>query len=661
MKKYAITALAAAVSLTFSSVGYGAVFSDIGSNLKWAESYINSVYESGLMVGDYNSNGARVFRGTENITYSEVAQIVYTMAVKSGFTTDVTDLGISRYSMEMANEGIDDWAEKAVAFCMEKGIVSSYDLTKFKENGQNVKISREDMVVMLGKALALSYSLSTGTSLSFSDTANITASAKPYVELLNKLGIVTGDDYNKFNPKNNITRAEAAVLASKTYDIMKQKIVTNPESGYTQTSGTVVSVYESNGSYVLRLTTADGVAGFALTDSTPVYNNASSQVGPSGLGLGDTVTVYSSGASIARIVITKDIVTDPGNVNMPEFTNVYKDKGELVSAGEYKIGLIDKRGDRVYYTVAVDADITLDGKTATLRQLSDRIKGDSYIEVSVELNSSTQEAEVVTAVEQKYTSDTEGKIKNLNTRQITIESGSKTFTYDFIKDFKSVTIKYNGSTWSGEKEDFIDNVFDELTGSKYIDVELTLNSDKEVTKMVCESSNYDPDAEDKSYSGTITDLDIAKDDDNKSCIKVGSKTYDLASSVRVDIVVGDDDISKLDDLEDYVDCDDIEIKAELTIKDGEVSRIEGYVTEIKGTLDFMTVSNEKYPRGKMGVDVNGIDDIYFHFDEDTTIRIDGTTYDDININSLKNLVNKEDVEDVTVKFDDDGLATSVKD
>ena len=84
-------------------------------------------------------------------------------------------------------------------------------------------------------------------------------------------------------------------------------------------------VYESNGTYVLRLTTSDGVAGFVLTDATPVYNNASSNVGPSGLGLGDSVTVYSSGASIARVVITKDIVIDPGNVNMPEFTNQIKD------------------------------------------------------------------------------------------------------------------------------------------------------------------------------------------------------------------------------------------------------------------------------------------------------------------------------------------------
>lgn len=648
MKKYAVTALAAAVCLTVSATGYGAVFSDVGSSLKWAESYINSVYESGLMVGDYNDYGARIFRGNENITYSEAAQLVYSMTVKSGFATDVTELGIDRYSMEMVNEGIDKWAKKPVAFCMEKGIISSYELTKFKENGQNVKISREDMCVMFGKALALSYSVSSGTSLSFNDTWNISAAAKPYVELLNKLGIISGDENNNFNPKANITRAETAVIASKTYEVMKQKIVTNPESGYTQTSGTVVSVYESNGTYILRLTTSDGVAGFVLTDATPVYNNASSNVGPSGLGLGDSVTVYSSGASIARVVITKDIVTDPGNVNMPQFTNQIKDKGELISAGEYKIGLIDKRGDKVYYTVARDAKITLNGRDATLRQLSDRVKGDAYVEVTVELNSSTQEAEVVTAVEQKYTSDTEGKIRNINKRSISIESGSKSYSYDMAD---SVSVKYNGSSSSLSA---LVSAFDDLTGSKYIDVELTLNSDDEVTKIVAESSTYDPDADDKEYSGSISDLD-------KDEIKVGSKKYDLSSSVRVDIVVGDDDIDDIDDLVELYEGGDAEIKVDVTVKNNEVTRIEGYVSEVEGDLEYMTVSNDRYPRGKMGIDVSGYGQITFNFDEDTRISIDGTDYDDININSLKNLVNRDGVSNVKVKFDDDGLATSVKD
>ena len=656
MKKYALTALVASACMAFSSVGYGAVFSDVGSNLKWAESYINSVYENGLMVGDYNSAGARVFRGMENITYSETAQLIYTMAIKSGFTTDVTELGINRYSMEMSNEGIDQWAEKAVAFCMEKGIVSSYDLTKFKNNGQNAYISREDLTALFGKTLALSYTVSTGTSLSFNDTWNISQAARPYVELMNKLGVVTGDDNNNFNPKANITRAETAVIASKAYDVMRQKNIANPESGYTQTTGTVVSVYESTGTYVLRLTTADGVAGFVLTDATPVYNNASSDVGPTGMGLGDTVTVYSNGASVARVVITNDIVKDPGNVNMPEFTNIYKDKGELISAGEYKIGLIDKRGDKVYYTVAEDADITLDGRKATLRQLSDRIRGDSYIEVTVELNSSTEEAEIVTAVEQEYTSDTEGKIKNINEREISIESGSKSYTYDIADD---VTVRYNGNTISLDDPDGNDGLidkFDDLTGSRYIDVKLTLNDDGEVEKIVAESSNYDPDEEDKEESGKISDLGSGE-------IKIGSKRYDLSSSVRVDITFGDDDI---DDLYDLIDCfeADAEIRADITVRDGEVTRIEGYVSEVEGTLETVTISDDRYPRGEMelDVDVDGYGQLWFHYDEDTRIDIDGTEYDDINIESLRSMVSNSDgISDVTVRFDDDGIAITVKD
>ncbi|MDD5945786.1 MAG: S-layer homology domain-containing protein, partial [Clostridia bacterium] len=600
MKKTTFTALTVAICTAASTVSYGAVFSDIGSNLKWAESYINSVYDSGLMVGDYNSRGQRVFRGTENMTYSEAAQLIYSMTIKSGFSSDVTQMSINRYSMEMSGEGIADWATKAVAFCMEKGIVNSYDLTKFKDGGKDVKISREDMNVFFGRALALSYSLSTGTSLTFADTSSISASAKPYVELLNKLGVVTGDNYNKFNPKNNITRAEVAVMASKTYDLMKKKVVTNTESGYTQTSGTVVSLYEQNGTWVLRLTTPDGVAGFVLTDSTLVFNNASNNVGPYGLGLGDAVTVYHSDASIAKVMITKDVNVDPNQVNTPQFNSTYKDKGELISAGEYKIGIIDKHGDRVYYVVAKDADITLNGKTATLRQLSDRIKGDALVEVTVEMNSSTQEAYKVTAVEEKYSSATEGRITNINNREISIKSGSKSYKYSLAD---SVTVKYNGSTSSVSG---LISKFDDLTGSKYIDVELTLDKDKEVTKIVAEASNYKED-DDKDYSGDIKSITSSK-------IKVGSKEYTVANNVKVDIKIGRDSIDDYDDLKDIFNGRDVTVKVDITVKSSEVTRIEGYVSEARGELDFMTVTNSSYPRGRMGLDVDGYGQVEFSFD-----------------------------------------------
>ncbi len=644
MKKYAITAITAAICTAASTISYGAVFSDIGSNLKWAESYINSVYESGLMVGDYNSKNQRVFRGSENMTYSEAAQLIYSIVLKSNFSGDVTDAGINRYSMEMTNEGVAEWAKRGIAFCMEKGIVSSYDLTKFIEGGNDIKITREDMVVFLGRALALNYSISTGTSLAFNDTSSITAAAKPYVELLNKLGIVSGDNNNNFNPKSNITRAEVAVLASKAYDLMKKNVVSNPESGYTQTSGTVVSLLETNGTWVLRLTTPDGVSGFVLTGSTPVYNNASSNVGPAGLGLGDSVTIYHSDAAIAKVIITKDVEVNANNVNTPQYSSTIKNKGELISAGDYKIGIKDKHGDKTYYTVAEDAKITLNGRSATLRQLSDRMRGDAVVEVTVELNSSTQEAYLVEAVEEKYTSNTEGKIKNINDRQITIESGSKTYKYSLVDD---VSVKYNGSSTNISS---LVNKFDDLTGSRYIDVKLTLDKNKDVEKIVAEASNYKED-DDKSYTGDIKDIDEKE-------IKIGSKTYKLSDSIDVDITAGSDSIDDIDDLIDAFNGGDVTIRVEISLKDSKVKKIDGYISELEGEVDFMNITNESRPRGEIAITVDGIGQIEFKFDEDTTIRIDGTSYDSENIKSLKNSIKNTDVK---VKFDEDGLATSVKD
>ncbi|GFI61032.1 hypothetical protein IMSAG049_00185 [Clostridiales bacterium] len=646
MKKYAFAMLTAALCIAAPTSGYGAVFSDIGSNLKWAESYINSVYDSKLMVGDYNSSGQRLFRGGDNMSYSEAAQLIYSITVNSGFSGDVTQTGVNRYSMEISAAGISDWAKNAVAFCMEKGIVSSYDLTKFKYNGADVKITREDMAIFFGRTLALNYSLSSGTTLSFSDTANISAPAKPYVELLNKMGIVSGDNNNNFNPGANINRAEVAVLASKTFDFMKKGNIANPESGYTQTTGTVVSIYEENGSWIVRLTCADGVKGFALTSATAVYNNANNNVGPAGLGLGDSITVYHSDASIAKVVITKDAVLSPNNVNTPQYNSVTKDKGELISAGEYKVGLINKHGDRVYYTVARDADITLNGRKATLRQLSDRVRGDALVEITVEMNSSPNEAYKVTAVEQKYTDDTEGRITNINRREITIKSGSKSFKYEIADD---VDVKYNGSSTSLSS---LCDKFDDLKGSKYIDVELTLNRNDEVTEIDAEASNYKED-NDKSYSGDIKSFDGSR-------IRVGGKDYDCASSVKIKITIGRESISDERALEEALDGGDVTIRAELTVNDGEVTRIEGYASELDGELQRIEIKNSSYPRGTLYVYVKGVGESQISFDEDTRISLDGTEYDDINIESAKEMIRKNPM-DVTVRMDSDGMATSVKD
>ncbi len=466
MKKYALTALTVAFCTAVSTVGYGANFADI-NNIPWATSYINSVYESGIMVGDTNSKGQRVFRGYDNMTYSEAAQLVYSIAIKSDFAGDINDTGVKKYTLEMNGAGIASWANKAVAFCMEKGIITSYDLTKFKTNGTDNKITREDMAVFFGKALALSYTTASGTSLSFSDTSSISAAAKPYVELLNKNGIVNGDDNNKFNPKANINRAEVAVMASKAFEIMKEGVVTNPESGYSQTTGVVASISETNGTWLLRILTSNGTEGFVLDDSTPVYINSSSNVGPSGIGLGDTIQVIHVNAEISKIVITNDIVVDPNATNS-QYGSTYTDKGDLISAGNYKLGILDRSDDKVYYVVASDAEITLDGKKATMQQLSDLVAAKSSATVTLTINSSTNEATKVVATETEESSDNEGKIISINKKSITIKSGTKSYSYDFAS---SVSYYFNDSSYT--QTEFIDK-YDEIDDDNgYITARLT--------------------------------------------------------------------------------------------------------------------------------------------------------------------------------------------
>ncbi len=658
MKKYAFAALTIACCTAFSSIGYAASgFADI-NNIPWATTYINSVADKGLMVGDYNKAGKKVFRGNDNMTYTEAAQLIYTIVKSTGFSDDITETGIQKYTMEMNSEGVPAWGQKAVAFCREKGIITSYNLTKFTTNGKSNNITREDMAVFFGKALAVVYPVSSGTSLSFSDTASISAEAKPYVELLNVKGIVSGDNNNKFNPSANITRAEVAVLASKTYNLMKKGVPTNSESGYTQTTGVVASIAETNGTWLLRILTANGTEGFVLDNSTPVYINSTNNVGPKGIGLGDTVQVSHYNAEIAKVTITKDAVVDANIVNRQDYGKTITDKGEFISAGNYSIKILDKSNREVSYVIATDAKITLDGKTATMRQLSDMSRKKSTAYVVLEISSTTNEATKVEVTEKEASTKNEGKITALNRKKISILSGSKTYTYDFADD---VTYKLNGNNVSSQA-DFMEKYDDLDDDNKYITAKLTFNKDDEVTKVDGTASNYKD--EKKDYKGTISSF-------NGNTIKISgtSKKFDIASNAKYDITVGATDIDD-NDLFGGMDGDealetllnsDAEVYVELTVKNSEVTRISGYVSRAEGTLTSMTVSNASRLRGSFWLDMKGIGDVEFKFDSDTRISIDGTTYDEENIESLKKSINKNEVEDVTVKFDADGVAESVKD
>ena len=81
MKKTRITALLTAAAVLAGSTNiFAANFADI-NNVPWegAKTYINAVADAGLMVGDYNDAGKKVFRAKDGVTYCETMQLAYTL------------------------------------------------------------------------------------------------------------------------------------------------------------------------------------------------------------------------------------------------------------------------------------------------------------------------------------------------------------------------------------------------------------------------------------------------------------------------------------------------------------------------------------------------------------------------------------------------------
>ena len=219
-KKFLAAALAGAVFFGNVYV-YAANFSDI-NNVPWegAKTYINSVADLGLMVGDYDSKNNLVFRSKDGVTYCETMQLVYSLVQKTGGTS-VSSGVQSKWTSVMNGYKIPSWAQPAVAYGLENGIITISDIPGFVSKGSAaVNASRQDVAVMFGRALKSYGSLNSNASLSFNDKSSISSVAVPYVDLLVKLGVINGDSNNNFNPRSTINRAEMAVIMSKSYDVI---------------------------------------------------------------------------------------------------------------------------------------------------------------------------------------------------------------------------------------------------------------------------------------------------------------------------------------------------------------------------------------------------------------------------------------------------------
>lgn len=169
------------------------VFSDI-SEYVWAEDAILELAKRGII----NGVGDGKFMPGASIKREEAVKMVVeafelTGDAKTSFN-DVTE---------------ESWFGEFVSVAVANGIISGIGENEF---GAGINITRQDMAVLVYRALELKKSELPNTEKDFEDADNISDYAKSAVNTLKAMGILKGYDDGTFAPKSYMSRAEFACM-----------------------------------------------------------------------------------------------------------------------------------------------------------------------------------------------------------------------------------------------------------------------------------------------------------------------------------------------------------------------------------------------------------------------------------------------------------------
>lgn len=198
-----------ALLLAFSLCGVfasNAEFSDVPPS-HWSYDAVAYVFENGLMVGMSEAE----FAPNASLTREMFVNVLYRIAKLRGDATDFSPADL--FSDVAPNGGA--WYTSGVLWAAQNGITAGMGDGTF---GIGQPLTREQMARLCCSYLQafLKLDLSAAeTGTVFADADEISAWAKDSVSVFAGLGILIGDGSGKFLPKQNTTRAQAAVIFQK--------------------------------------------------------------------------------------------------------------------------------------------------------------------------------------------------------------------------------------------------------------------------------------------------------------------------------------------------------------------------------------------------------------------------------------------------------------
>ena len=315
-RKFALILSAVMAASSLPLTAYAANFKDI-NNVPWAgaETVINSVADKGLLSGYEDGT----FRAKNNVTYCEAMQMVYNVLVKTGVAKSMDAVEAYAYMGTLDTYQVPKWAQMAVAYGLKNGIIDM-QLVATKFAGGNTAATREDVALLFGNALGMYYDKEkdAAEAKKFADYWSISGERLVQIDLLKRLGVVSGDNYNNFNPKKNINRAEMAVMLNKTNSILTEGVAE---------SGTITNITVNENKYynfTVRMTQGGTENVMATLGQMPVYSgNTTQTVALSSLNKGDQVSLIRSGNSVIAMRVTKGS-TAQSKYDMTGYVDSYK-------------------------------------------------------------------------------------------------------------------------------------------------------------------------------------------------------------------------------------------------------------------------------------------------------------------------------------------------
>lgn len=591
-RKMAMALAAVLVAGSLPVTASAATFSDI-NEVSWASSTIQAVSDKGLINGYEDGT----FRAKNNVTYSEAMVMIYNLMDKTGNLKTSATNTLSIYQSVLNTYKIPTWSQSTVAYGLSAQILMAADLPKFTTNGVSNPATRQDVAVMFGRALSEKYDIYAGTGVDYNDSWRISDEAMPYVDLLTRLGIVSGDDNGNFNPTANITRAEMAVMMNKTYDLLTNEL---------SNTGEITEIVNHDGDYYdidVKMDNGERNKLSISDDNISIYNKDGSKEMPiSSLSKGDKVSLVFDG-----LVITKIYLLDEEASAQVK----YDVTGYIYSLKESEVNFeSENTGETSKYKLDSNCTYYLDGKKVTRKEMENTIDENSDKYAYAGLMTTTENEKVdgkrqdVTYVTAMYVTIMD---EYTHTGEVTdFSSSSVSYKMSGSNANKDAKFASNCEFYIGDKKSDVDDL-EEMADKGTVYIKITINKDGKATKIIMAEDKFQ---DDSTVNATYRVKGIT---DDYIRVMEGGESVEYSFGSKNDVAFYTwngkrfEDVD-FDDAEEFYDDADEDVYARIGFRDGKkISSVylaleddkdeafgEAEASERKGTVEYIKDGKLKF-------------------------------------------------------------------